>query len=672
MESRAVMEKIGNLINQVKMVLFFCLVIMLAGHASAETQVSAEVDRSQIGIGDAFNLVVTVSSDEDFEEKLPVIPKVNGLEELNATVGGRQSSSSMSIVNGKTQFKSQTSQQYVYVYSPQKEGTFIVPVIDVIVAGKTYKTQPVKIEVGEQFRNSRAQKPPKGRPSFPPGFGDDEDTNPFGGTQNEAEDLFDQLLKQQQRLFGNGGSLPQLGGQGGQVPSKKLNINTNDVFFVYLDVDKTEVYEGEQVTANWYIYTRANIQSLDRVKFPDLKGFWKEIIEEVPSLQFTDEIVNGVRYRKALLASHALFPIKSGIAVIDEFKIKAKISTSQNNFSRTTPYDITKVSKRTEIKVLPLPIEGKTVSFSGAVGQYRVSAKTEGFSFSAHQPFSVKIRFEGLGNAKLIDLPQIKWPTGLEIFDSKSEAKFYKEGNSFKEFEVLVIPRQEGALNIPAIELSYFDPSQKKYVTQSTDKINLQITPGLPGAAGAVSAGSVSATSEVSSTAHTQPILIWPSSNFSFSQNRILIYSLLFLFGLLTIGVHAKRSWGQLSFESTSIKLIKNKLKILDRLTQNSEWRLLGAEAVNLIYLIVAQLAGQKKADQELHLLIKEIPIAAQEKYLNQINSLFDYFQLLGFAPDEIMKNVVKQNVMQTQIQQLKQLAQEVVDKITKEDKNNS
>jgi len=47
---------------------------------------------------------------------------------------------------------------------------------------------------------------------------------------------------------------------------------------VYLDLDKTEVYEGEQVTANWSIYTRGSLESLDRVKFPDLKGFWKEII----------------------------------------------------------------------------------------------------------------------------------------------------------------------------------------------------------------------------------------------------------------------------------------------------------------------------------------------------------------------------------------------------------
>ena len=656
---------------------FFCSVVLclFSLPLQAETNVSALADRQQLGIGDAFTVVVTVESDEDFEAQLPQMPRVNGLEEINSAVGGRQSSSSMAIVNGKTQFKSQTIQQYQYLMSPQKEGTFIIPVIDIIVNGHTYKTQPIKIEVGEQFRNGVAQKkgvPPNGRPRFPPGFGADEDeTNPFGGSQNQAEDLFDQLLQQQQRVFGSR-NLPGFGQQPPQqIPNKKLDVNTTrDNFFVYLDVDKTEVYEGEQVTANWYIYTRANIESLDRVKFPDLKGFWKEIIEEVPSLQFTDEIVNGVRYKKALLASHALFPIKAGTAVIDEFKIKAKVR-SMSSWGNSSAFDVTKVSKRTPIKVLPLPEDGKTVSFSGAVGQYRVTAKTEGTSFPANQPFSFKIRYEGLGNAKLIDLPQINWPDGLEVYDSKSDAKFFKEGNSYKEFEVLVIPRKEGPLKIPALELTYFDPASKKYVLQSTDEIALQITAGNGQPVPAASAGAAVAASKDTQAA-AQPILQLPEAGVSLAPYRLWIYAGLLLVGFLLILIRTLRSLGQLNFESETLRLIQVKQKSVDRFAGSQDWRKVGSEATNLIYLIVAQLAGQKKADQELHLLIKEIPSKDQQKYLDQINSLFDYFQLLGFSPDEIMRNVVKKNLMQQNIQQLKNLSKEIVDKIRKEDKNNS
>ncbi|MGZ3690035.1 MAG: BatD family protein [Pseudobdellovibrio sp.] len=659
----------------------FLAVVLFAFFATvkvfAETSVSAEVDRNQLGIGDALTLDVRVESDEDFETPPPVLPKVAGLEEINSLVGGRQSSSSMSIINGKTQFKSQTSQDFQYLLSPQKEGTFIIPVIDVTVNGKTYKTQPIKIEVREEFRNgSKKAQPKKNGRRFPPGFGDDDENGNVGADPN-AEDLFDQLLQQQQRIFNNGGvgggiNVFPGGGQSNQVQSKTLNgVNTQDAFFVYLELDKNEAYEGEQVTANWYIYTKANIESLDRVKFPDLKGFWKEIIEEVPSLQFTEEIVNGVRYRKALLASHALFPIKAGSAVVDEFRIKAKIR-NLTQFGWGKPYDVTKASKRTELKVLPLPQEGRTTSFSGAVGSYRVSVKTEGKSFPANQPFSVKIRYEGLGNAKLIDLPNIKWPEGLEIYDTKNEAKFFKEGNSYKEFEVLVIPRKTGEIRIPSFDLTYFDPAQKKYITQSTEEIVLQITPGDSLAQNNASQNQKpAAPNEAPVAANPQPILILPEAGLSLSQFRLEIYLAIFLSGIVVITLLTLRQLAGLKKESEFFILVNEKLRNLEKFSTSNDFRKVGSEATNLIYLLVANLAGQKKADQELHLLIKEISMRDQQKYLDRINMLFDYFQLLGFSPDEIMQNAMTKKPLKEQFAQLKNLTKEIVDNLKKEDKNN-
>jgi hypothetical protein len=38
-------------------------------------------------------------------------------------------------------------------------------------------------------------------------------------------------------------------------------------------------------------------------------------------------------------------------------------------------------------------------------------------------------------------------PSTLEVYDTKNEAKFFKEGTSFKEFELILIPRQPGSLD---------------------------------------------------------------------------------------------------------------------------------------------------------------------------------------------------------------------------------
>lgn len=666
-DNHVITKKIGNFLI---LILFFCV----ASFAQAETVVSATVDRNQLGIGDPVSLTIRIKSDEDFELPLPELPRVAGLEEINSAVGPRQSSSSAQFGGGGgARFSTTIVQDYNYVLSPQKEGIFIIPVIDLVVNGKTYKTQPVKIEVKEEFRNGGGQQPARRGGQFPPGFGEDDDaSSPFGAADN-AEDLFEQMLRQQQRMFGGGGGggnpFDQDPTQG--VPSQKLDVNAaRDNFFVYLDVDKTEVYEGEQITANWYIYAKSGLESLDRVKFPDLKGFWKEIIEEVPALQFTQVMVNGVPFRRALLASHALFPIKAGPAIIDEFKIKAKLRPSAQ-FGWGKSYDVTKVSKRTAIKVLPLPVEGKTTSFSGAVGNYRVSLKSEGDTYPAHQPFSIKIRYEGVGNAKLIDLPQIQWPEGLEVYDTKSEAKFFKEGNSYKEFEVLVIPRKEGEMKIPAIEFTYFDPSQKKYVSEKSEEFTLQITPGQPGAnisLPTTGAGSVSTGNQFV----PQPILQLPQAGVSLAQYRLWIYLFILLSGVLSLFAVTLRKIRQFKIGNQVLEAIIKKLDLVQTHHKNKDVRKVGSEATNLIYLIVAQLAGLKKADQEIHVLINEIPLKDQHLYLERINNLFDYFQLLGFSPDEIMQNAIDRKPVEMQMQELKKLTHEIVDKLKKEDKNNT
>lgn len=655
------MKKTGNCIIAAVLLLFGLL-------AKAELRVSATVDRNQMGIGDAFTLNILIQGDEDFEINEPQLPQVDGLELINSVPGGRQSSSSMTIINGKTQFIQKTSQDYNFLLSPQKEGVFTIPVIDISVGNRVYKTNPIRIEVREEFRGAGGGNQQQGNRRFPPGYGADEERpNPFGGNaQQEAEDLFEQLLRQQQRMFGGGGAGGgSHGNPTGQIPSRQLNVNTDEAFFVYLDADKQEVYEGEQITANWYIYTRANIEALDRVKFPDLKGFWKEIIEEVPSLQFSEEMVNGVRFRKALLASHALFPIKAGVAVIDEFRVKAKVRLP-TQFGLGQARNWTKSSRRAEIKVLPLPIEGRTQSFSGAVGNYRISLKTDGVSFPANQPFSIRVRYEGVGNAKLIDLPSISWPTGLEVYDTKSEAKFFREGSSYKEFEVLVIPRKEGEMRVPPLELTYFDPSQKKYVSQSTEELVLQITPG--SGPGPVSGSSNSVITSGQAVFKPQPVLQLPLAGAAPVSWRYSVYLAVFAATLIATLVWYVLQLLRLRIEPEFKNHVDQKISQIEKFYSTNDYRKTGSEATNLIYLLVANLAGQKKANQEFHLLVNEITSKDRQVYLERITHLFDYFQLLGFSPEEIMKSALSAKPVAEQVKALKILAKEIVAKSLKED----
>ena len=116
----------------------------------------------------------------------------------------------------------------------------------------------------------------------------------------------------------------------------------------------------------------------------------------------------------------------------------------------------------------------------------------------------------------------------------------------------------------------------------------------------------------------------------------------------------------------------KIKLEKVEASLSQKDFRKVGSEATNLLYLLVANLAGKKKADQELHILVRDMTSKDQENYLDRINSLFDYFQLLGFSPEEIMQNTLSRKPIDEQFKQLMSLTKEIVDNLKKEDKNNS
>lgn len=646
--------------------MFFCLNISSASDFSA--QVLTAVDRDQMGIGDAFTLTITIKANDDFDDSQIKLPNLNGIELLNSWTDGKSSSTRMAFINGKSEYSKSVQQAYHFMMAPKKEGKLIIPVIDVPIQGKNYKTQPVQIQVDEKFRGQTQNKQnAKNRAQLVPGF---DDSDPF----SDEDDIFSQLLKEKEKIFQQmqrGGTAG--GGFGGTrqpIVERKMDINTNEAFFVHLEADPKEVYEGQQITANWYIYVKGQIESLDRAKFPDLKGFWKEIIEEVPSLQFTTEIVNGVTYQKALIASHALFPIRAGTSVIDEFKIKAR-TRMPTQFGWGEAREWTKVSKRTPIKVLPLPLEGKPNNFSGAVGSFQVHISTDGNQFPADQPFSVRVRYEGTGNAKLIELPSIQWPNGLEVYDTKSDSKFFKNGTSYKEFEILLIPRKEGAVTIPAFDFSHFDPAQKKYITKSTEPIQLTITK----ATGVAQVRNTQNPSDQNLNTkevvfHAQPQFEIPEASLVSKPMRWVTYIVFFMFSMIWIGVYYFKQFRLINQSPQLNAILQKKMKQIHQLQEKQNFRLVGAESVNLIYILAAHLNGQKAVNTEWTQLIETMPSQYKELFLKKLTDSFEYFQLLGFAPDVVFKNIIESKTVQTELDKLIKMVQEIETVLSKSENN--
>ncbi len=651
------MQKIGSLF----FILFFLIQFTLAEAVLANVTLKVEVTPDAVGIGEQIQVLVTVQSNDDFEMSEPQLGEVAGLRLLQAQNAGQSSSTRMNIINGKSEFSKTVQQQFVYIFEAAKKGLTTLPSVKVNVNGQDYQSAPQTFSVSDKptnQRNLRQRNQPQAEPIDP--FADEEDM--FTQLMKQRQQMMDEVQKQLGGGRGFGGAQPFGGlgaGQPSQIPSRKLDINTNEAFFLLLETDKTTVFEGEQVTANWYLYTQSQIESLDRAKFPDLKGFWKEIIEEVPSLRFEQEIVNGLMYKKALLASHALFPIKPGQAAIDEFKIKAKVRMlTPNGYGQLSEY--TKSSRRQLIKVLPLPIENKPLSFSGAVGQFQIQTQVDGIQFPAGQPFLLRLRFEGQGNAKLIELPPIEWPEGLEIYDTKSESKFFKNGQSYKEFEIYLIAKNKGSIQIPKISFSYFDPNSKTYVTKTTETLTLDISEAVAGQ----SQNLIRSNDQQTANEQVQKIILpvaqlnqslisWAKMKWAFLDSltgAVLVYFL--IFGFI--------QFRQLNTAPPLKNLIDKKIKLIQSSIKKNDYKSFAAESINTVYLLAAYLAREKNASEDWVKLVGKMPENYRLKFESELSQFLDEFQIIGFAPDRVREQVLSSRSLSQIFEQFNS----VIDKI--------
>lgn len=636
------MKKIGNKDSFMKnecikknfyvlnaLILSVLILFVSAGQASIAVQ--ASVDRNAMDPGDTFELRVEVSSSGDETPSIDGAPDIGGFELVNQGMSSSARAGVVTGANGAPEYQRSNQTTYSYFYQALKIGKYKIDPIEVKVGAKVFRTASITLTVerGASGSRSRTAKDKNGRRRMP------KQMNPAdpwqGDEQQDVEDLFSQLLKRH-------GLMPNPNGGFRTQP-----FDPQDAFFIQVEVDKADVFAGEQVTAAWYLYTKGIIRDLDTLKYPNLKSFWKEDIEISTNLNFTQEIINGVPYRKALLASYALFPIKEGEALIDTYKAKCSVMADMFGFGSGKAYVYTKVSKEVKINVRPVPSVGRPSDYSGAVGDFRVTTKIDDYTIATNQPFSFHIRFEGKGNAKLIDLPPFETPPGIELYDTQKEAKFFKNGTSYKDFTLQLIPRNQGEFVIPSVSVSIFDPTTKTYVTKKTEPIKIQVGLGTqdPNIKNSPLLLSQADRAEVARK-EFKPILetVWHPATQKKRNLEIVIFIFILLSGIILLLLKARSELGWGEKKRDLLKQMQWRFKrIKSRLSKISA-REAAVETTNAVYFILGQLSDEGGATQEIEKLVLLIPPSVRAEFGSELHKSIDRLQMLSFAPDSVIGNL--------------------------------
>ena len=273
-----------------------------------------------------------------------------------------------------------------------------------------------------------------------------------------------------------------------KISVSNKNDRENNRIFIKAEIDKNEVYLGEQITLTYNLYKNINA-SIEPFQMPEFPGFWIEDIFTPQRLNYQNITIDGVKYQVAKLGQKALFPIISNKHSIPILKIKAKIEVKKKKRSRDPFFDPFFDSFFTEsktkilntekinikIKELPPPIP---VNFNGAIGEFNLASKIDRDTIRINEGFSYTIYLEGTGNLGLFSLPKIKFPSQLEVFPPVSSFEkdiFRNQFTGNKTWEYVLIPRKSGTLELPGIEMSYFDPNKKKWLITNTKSIVVDI-----------------------------------------------------------------------------------------------------------------------------------------------------------------------------------------------------
>jgi len=127
-----------------------------------------------------------------------------------------------------------------------------------------------------------------------------------------------------------GSTTPQSGKKDEKADTEDLSKSV----FILAEADKRKVFQGEQVTITYKLYTKLNINSPQISKLPNYEGFWQEEIESSNTINFDIVMYNGERFRAAKLKQVALFPTRTGTLSVTPFELNIPVMIQRKKQQR--------------------------------------------------------------------------------------------------------------------------------------------------------------------------------------------------------------------------------------------------------------------------------------------------------------------------------------------------
>lgn len=396
-----------------------------------EPSVYAELSHSQVALGEAVGLDVTINGVQDAPAPEVKIPDV--------AVQYIGPSTMVSIVNGRMS----AAVTHRYSLLAQKQGVIGIDPITFTVDGKTLKTQPLTLEV---LAASARSSGPASR---------------SGSSSSAPEPV----------SLGNALQL-KIG-----VDKQKLYVNEAVPARVQLLVGGIPVrgIEMPEFQADGFL-----VKPLGQPRQSDVIAG----AERFTLLEFDTTIVpmrvGTLSLGPATLTCQVVArrrPSSEGRR--SQFQEEAFDSFFGDSFfgeflGRTQTQPVSVTADAVIVEVLPLPKEDRPHTFLGAIGDFSLDVESVPKTGSVGEPVTVTMTVHGSGNLDTVSAPVLQ--TDEKVF-KRYEAQIKSTDAGSKVFEQVLIPLSADIKEISGAVFSFFDPQERAYRTLTAPPISIEVTP---------------------------------------------------------------------------------------------------------------------------------------------------------------------------------------------------
>ncbi|MCY3970703.1 MAG: BatD family protein, partial [Acidobacteria bacterium] len=241
--------------------------------------------------------------------------------------------------------------------------------------------------------------------------------------------------------------------------------------FVTANASTDQPWQGQQVIYTWRFYSRVPVGqgSIESMEFGN-----DVVVEDLGEVRQFQTTIDGVQYSVNEVRK-ALFPQRSGELTLPQTQLRVEVQVEQARrpSRRRSIFDdfddllggggrwVTKylLTEPLTLDVRPLPPAPQ--GWNGLVGDFDIQAQLSRRELQVGQSATLEVQVGGTGNVHLLSEPGFPELPTFKIYPDQPDANIDRSGRRLtgrKVFRRALVPLVAGALDIPPIDLVYFDP----------------------------------------------------------------------------------------------------------------------------------------------------------------------------------------------------------------------